>query len=252
MPDQLVGNPVTGLFPVVFCALCQVVRTQHRCLAVVTRGGVRYGQQVVCGLPICGPCNASYNDEEHITRCEEHTEEKENEEPEPKTKSKHKQPKAAESKAKATKAAEYTAKDLLVLSQAYIRTSENAIEGTAQKRNKFWDDVAEAFKVLKKHQEDYDKRVQKKKKYNKIMLRGEFLSSDSEDEVEIIVPARTASSLQQKWSKFVMPYVTKFIGLTTRHPKLSGEGKSLCFPSCFSICCYLTSMFLIVRQRALL
>ncbi len=169
-------------------------------------------------------------------------------------KSKHKQPKVAESMAKAaeskvTKAGEYTAKDLLVLAQAYTRTSENSIKGTAQKQNNFWDDVAEAFKVLKKHQEeDYDKCVQKNKKYNKIMLRGEFLSSNSEDEVEIIVPACTASSLQQKWSKFVMPYVTKLIVLTTRHPKLSCEGKSSCFFSCFSICCYLTSMFLIFRQ----
>jgi hypothetical protein len=78
MPDQLVGDPVTGLFPVVFCALCWVVRTQHRCPTLVSSGGVRYGQEVVCGLAISGPSNVSYNDEEHITRCKEHTEEKEN------------------------------------------------------------------------------------------------------------------------------------------------------------------------------
>jgi hypothetical protein len=55
--------------------------------------------------------------------------------------------KAKAAKSKVTKAGEYTAKGLLVLAQPYIRTSENAIEGSAQKRNKFWDDIAEAFKV---------------------------------------------------------------------------------------------------------
>jgi hypothetical protein len=58
------------------------------------------------------------------------------------------------------------------------------------------------------------------------MLKGDFLSSDDDDDVEVIVPVRTSSSLQQKWSKFLLPLVTKFIGLTNRHPKLSGEGES--------------------------
>jgi hypothetical protein len=113
------------------------------------------------------------------------------------------------------------------LAQAYIRTSENAIEGASQKKNKFWDDVAEAFKQLKVRQEDYDKRVQRKKKYHEVLLKGDFLSSDSDDDVEVIVPVRTPSSLQQKWSKFLLPLVTKFIGLSNRHPKMSGEGKCL-------------------------
>jgi hypothetical protein len=67
------------------------------------------------------------------------------------------------------KPADYSAKDLLVLAQAYILTSENAIEGTSQKRNMFWDNVAEAFNVLKAYQEDYNNHLQKKKKYNAIL-----------------------------------------------------------------------------------
>jgi len=43
------------------------------------------------------------------------------------------------------------------------------------------------------------------------------------DEMEIL-PFRNSSSLQQKWSKAVQPNVTKFIGLTERNPKRSGEG----------------------------
>jgi hypothetical protein len=87
MTDRLVAEP-TGLFPVVFCILCRCFRTQHRCLATVTHGGVIFGRETVCGLPICSPCNASYN-EEHVLRCRDHCEhfiedsssEKENEQP---------------------------------------------------------------------------------------------------------------------------------------------------------------------------
>jgi hypothetical protein len=51
--------------------------------------------------------------------------------------------------AKNTKGTEYNAKDLLVLSQAFIKTSENAINGAAQKRNKFWNEVTDCFNQLK-------------------------------------------------------------------------------------------------------
>jgi hypothetical protein len=55
-----------------------------------------------------------------------------------------------------------------------------------------------------------------------VLLRGEFLSSDvdnDDSDVELVHPVWTASSLQQKWCKFVLPIVTKFICLTNRHPK---------------------------------
>jgi len=51
--------------------------------------------------------------------------------------------------AKGTKSAEYGEKDLLILSQAFIQTSENPIEGPAQPRHKFWDDGAMAYSQLK-------------------------------------------------------------------------------------------------------
>ncbi len=44
-----------------------------------------------------------------------------------------------------TKQSEYSAKVLLVLSQAFIHVSENAIEGVNCKGCKFWDDVVAAF-----------------------------------------------------------------------------------------------------------
>jgi hypothetical protein len=90
------------------------------------------------------------------------------------------------------------------------------VEGTEKKRNKFWDEVAVAFNLLKKQQESYDRRVRKKNRYNKVMLKGDFLSDDEDDDSECVLPPRTASSLQQKWSKSVLPLVTKFISLSNR------------------------------------
>ena len=143
--------------------------------------------------------------------------------------------------ARGTKGAKYGAKDLLILSQAFIQTSENPIKGAFQPRHKFWDDVALAYSQLKKQQEAYDNRQRKKAKYTKVLLKGEFLSrDDEEDGVEVLIPVRTASSLQQKWLKFVQPLVTKFVALSIRHPKKSGEGKRssltsfLFFSFCFT------------------
>lgn len=48
---------------------------------------------------------------------------------------------------KAIKVSEYTSKDLLILSQAFIHTSENSVEGVAWKSTKFWDEVAESFNL---------------------------------------------------------------------------------------------------------
>jgi hypothetical protein len=126
---------------------------------------------------------------------------------------------------------EYSSTELLILShQAYIKTSENAIDGTCRRQSKFWDDVSECYKKLKAQQEEYDERCRKQKRYTEHSLRrstsNEFLESSEDEGEKQTLPPRTASSLQQKWSKFVQPLVTKFIGLTQRHPKRSGEGKS--------------------------
>ncbi len=105
---------------------------------------------------------------------------------------------------------EYTAKDLLILSQAIIHISEDAIEGVSHKTISFWDDVVIAFSKLKEQQEAYDSRRCKQDKYNKVLLQGEFLSGNDDDSVEVVVPVRTTSSLQQKWLKSVLHIVMKF------------------------------------------
>ena len=45
---------------------------------------------------------------------------------------------------------------------------------------KFLDEVAVAYSQLKKQQEAYDSDQRKKTKYNKVLLKGDFLSSDDE------------------------------------------------------------------------
>jgi hypothetical protein len=206
----------------------------------------------VCGKPICGPCNFQHGNE-GVFRCPVHSTvtdessddevvqiEKENV---PLTSVKvnkgkgtgSKKTKAAGTTKGSNKGNEYTAKDLLILSQAYIRTSENAIDGTSQKRNKFCDDVAVAFDKLKKQQEAYDARTAKRGKYNTVSSVSDFLSdtdgNNDDSDNEKVIPSRTPSSLQQKWSKFVLPLVTKFICLTHRYPRGSGEGVCLLFYS---------------------
>jgi hypothetical protein len=91
--------------------------------------------------------------------------------------------------ARGPKGAEYGAKDLLILSQAFIRTSENAVEGTVKWSNEFWDEVSVAFSALKKQQEAYDSWQKRQKKYHAVLLKGEFLSSDDNDsDVKVVIP----------------------------------------------------------------
>jgi hypothetical protein len=117
MTDLQVADS-TGLFPVVTCTL-------YRCLlATVTHGGVIFGTGTVCGIPICSPCNASYN-KEHVVRCsddckvltEDGSSDKENEHPSNiKTAATKKTSSAKQAVTlKQPKAADNSAKDLLVL-----------------------------------------------------------------------------------------------------------------------------------------
>jgi hypothetical protein len=232
------------------CSSCEEVPTHHRCKHVVTSGGIfdEGSQRRICGEYICAPCSESFGTEEGVFRCYEHGpdtggSDSDDELLQKEVFSKKSSKKKAASKASnkgatnsseggkvGVKSAEYSAKDILVLAQAFIRVSENAIDGTSQKRNKFWDDVAASFKKLKVQQEAYDSRQKKKEKYNKVRLYGEDFSEDDDDSVAVLMTIRTPNSLQQKWSKSVQPLVTKFISLTNRHPKKSGEGKKhICF-----------------------
>jgi hypothetical protein len=229
------------------CSVCHTVMTNHRCLHPVKRGLIVLeviGR--VCGKPVCGPCNFRHGNK-NVFRCPVHSVSDESsmqtseeddvagKENIPVVAITSENPPAVVSSSKGgkvmariTKGSDYGAKDLLILSQAFIRTSENPVERTGQTHTKFWDEVAVAYSQLKKQQEAHDSCQRKRTKYNEVLLRGEFLTSDDEggdEDIQVIIPVWTASSLQQKWSKFVQPLATKFITLTHRHPRKSGEGK---------------------------
>jgi hypothetical protein len=244
-----------GTFGVALCYCCKEFRTNHHCLAQVLIGSFSLennGQnERVCGLPICSICSSNFGNE-GIYWCEHHSNDDEDEDsraeevetntnpqnnPPPEktmTKKATKTNKAVRSSGgsssnKANKSVEYTAKDLLVLAQAFIRTSENSIDGVSQKRSTFWEEVTKCFHKLKESQQAYDRRQKKKVRYTEVRLHGDFQLSDSEDDSDCELPNRTTSLLQQKWTKFLLPNVTKFIALTEKHPMQSGEGKLICF-----------------------
>jgi len=229
---RLIADPATGCFPKALCSECEELPTQHRCLAPVKSGGVLFGpvgQQRVCGVPVCAPCNTTSGNE-NVYRCADHLD-KENDAGASNVKQKAgKNNNNKPLTGAVARTAEYSATELLILSQAYIKTSENAIEGTYRRQSKFWDDVSECYKKVKAQQEAYDERCRKHKRYTDHNLRrstsSEFYESSEDEGEKQTIPPRTASSLQQKWSKFVQPLVTKFIGLTQRHPKRSGEGNT--------------------------
>jgi hypothetical protein len=127
--------------------------------------------------------------------------------------------------AAAVRTVKYSATELLILSQEYIKSSENPIEGTFWRNSKLWDDVSECYKKPKAQQEVYDERYRKQKWYMGHSLcqstSNKFLDSDDDDGAKQSILPRTTFSLQQKWSKFVQSLVTEFIGLTVHHPKQS-------------------------------
>jgi len=219
------------------------MNTHHRCLHP-EKSGLLVIEVIgtVCGKAVCGPCNYDHGNE-GLFRCPKHSvtdddsstdsfvqegRGKENVAVISRNVQKHQAATKIPPKKniKIGKGNEYTAKDLLILSQAYIRTSENAIDGTSKRQSKFWDEVSVAFAHIKKQQEAYDARHSKRQKYNAVSLGSDF-SSDTDvdgDDEAVIIQKRTPSPLQQKWSKFLLPLVTKFITLTIRNPKRSGEG----------------------------
>jgi hypothetical protein len=152
---RLLADASTGCFPVVIFSACKIINTHHRCFPPVPKGGMRHGDGDgrVCSRLICGPCSSKFGNET-VIRCTRHAIEQDTENIE------------TRQTTKATnRTAEYSARELLILSQAYIKASENSIEGAARRLSKFWDDVSDNYHELKKQQEEYNNRQRKHKLY---------------------------------------------------------------------------------------
>ena len=117
----------------------------------------------------------------------------------------------------------YTAKELLLLSQAFIRASEDVEKGVSRKSEKLWEHITEVYHMLKSNQEAYDRRQDKKKRYHSTSIRLFDDDSFNYDDEIYMLPVRTPNSLQLKGSKGIKPEVTRFISLTKRFPKKAAK-----------------------------
>lgn len=128
---------------------------------------------------------------------------------------------------------EYSSTEILLLSKAWISASENTLTGVSQKITTFWDSVLKAYNVFKEQHEQYLQRQKDKERFRLKNLRNSLASNDFDSSEEsdnnmedsVTLPVRNVGSLQQKWSKKIQPLVYKFIGVTTRYPKRSGEDR---------------------------
>jgi hypothetical protein len=125
--------------------------------------------------------------------------------------------------------AEYSSTEILLLSKAWISASENALVGVSQRLSTFWESVSKAYNTLKEQHEEYMQRQSRKEHFRVRNLQrsvgNDFTSESDTDEPLFQLPSRNLNSLQQKWSKKIQPLVFKFIGVTHRYPRRSGEDK---------------------------
>lgn len=248
-----------NVFPKVTCEECDRFPTQHRCLTEVQSDGYLLDGRLVCGIAVCSICISLFGTE-GIYKCAEHSEkaeaqmEKESGESAAirangkdngkgwVTRDNKKfvidlgkgSQRPVEEKMKKERGAEYSTTEILLLSKAWISASEDAIIGINQKINTFWDSVHQRYNKFKLQQEEYMTREKEKDRFRQINLRnavgnrGAFLDEENDGDIRVdavTLPTRNVGSLQQKWSKKVQPLIFKFIGVTKRFPKRSGEDR---------------------------
>jgi len=104
----------------------------HRCNHPATKGGVSVPDHLrICGELICAPCSSAFGNDEGVFRCALHSNQSNVEDDDDKESVVPLPPRSRKGtrvSGKGTKSSEYTAKDLLILSQAFIHISEDAIE----------------------------------------------------------------------------------------------------------------------------
>ena len=232
------------MFPTTKCVDCDHFTTNHRCLQEVAEdnNGMLHDGVFVCGKAICSICSSSYGNE-GVTRCGEHSggarklpsqlpsepSNRKSLKVGPKMeKELGKKPATTEKKERRP---EFCSTEILLLCKAWISASEDAVVGVNQKLKTFWSKVEDAYNVFKQQHDSYMEKEQQKDNLrmqqlhrvlgaDTIMLLGE---NNAAGAAVVKLPNRTANSLQQKWDKHVKRVIPKFIGVTSRYPKKSGE-----------------------------
>lgn len=111
----------------------------------------------------------------------------------------------------------FTAQEILMLAQAYMRESLDPINGTSKKADVMWKDICQSYNKLR---QEYD--------------RGK-IERLSADKPYTPLPERPTPSLKNHWTKYIQPAVNKFVGIQHRHPIESGETEEKHFQRLFII-----------------
>jgi len=93
--------------------------------------------------------------------------------------------------------------------------------------------VLKSYSILKEQHEQYIQKENDRDRFRRSSIRSnlgsrgiDIFDDCVEDNGEVFqLPTRNVGSLQQKWSKKIQPLVFKFIGVTVRYPKRSGEDR---------------------------
>ena len=111
----------------------------------------------------------------------------------------------------------FTAQEVLMLAQAYMRESLDPINGTSKKADAMWKDICHAYNKMR---QDFDRHK---------------IENLSQDKSYTPLPERPSPSLKNHWTKYIQPAVNKFAGMHHRNPIESGENEEKHFQRLFAI-----------------
>jgi hypothetical protein len=117
---------------------------------------------------------------------------------------------------------EFCSTEILLLCKAWISASEDAVVGVNQKLKTFWSKIEDAYNVFKQQHDSYMEKEQQNDNLRMQQLH-RVLGADTSMLLRENNPAGNAVVMQQKWDKHVKRVIPKFIDVTSRYPKKSGE-----------------------------
>jgi hypothetical protein len=97
----------------------------------------------------------------------------------------------------------FSSDELLLVARSYMITSEDAVHGTSQKANVFWESMCS--------------------KYNALVAQANALHKEVPGYV--VISKRTWESLRGVWRRQLQPAVAKFAGIVLTNPPPSGHKK---------------------------
>lgn len=103
----------------------------------------------------------------------------------------------------------YTATEDLMVAKAYIRATEDSINGSKQKLTLFKAKLASTYRLIKKEQEQFERVDSQKPSHLRVFQNATGTTSRGPEPY----PARTGSSIYQHFKGKIQPEVIKFISV---------------------------------------